>query len=101
MRINAASLAGVFLLSGFALVILGDELESHRVSVINECLGRYFKAKADKGNEAAQALLDACRAQHGLDNRFRWDNTALHLLAFPACKYRNGWSSSCFRIAAN
>ena len=95
MRIKGRGIASALLLALFALAILSDELESRRVSVINECLRRYFNGKAENGNKAAKVSLDTCRALHGLDNRFRWDNSVLHLLAIPACKYRNGWASNC------
>ena len=95
MKIEPKSVAGALLLSGFLLVILSDEVETRRVSSINECLGQYFHKKGRSGNRAAQPMLDACKTQHGLNNRFKWDNPALHLLSFPACKYRNGWSSYC------
>ena len=98
MRIKASSVAAALLFTGFALAIASDEIEARRVSAISECLGQYFPAKAVSGNQTAQALLDACKSRHGLDDRFRWNSPALHLLAFPACKYRNGWTSNCLSV---
>lgn len=93
-------ISGILLLLGFVLAMLSDELESRRTSAISECLGQYFPRRAERGNQAAHALVDACKSQHGLDDRFRWDNPALHLLAFPACEYRNGWANNCLLSAA-
>ena len=96
-KVDANWLIGSLILAAFALAIVSHELESWRASAITECLDRYFQAKANGGNVAAQTVLNACKAHHGLDTHFRWSNPALHLLSFPACKYQNGWSGNCLR----
>ena len=94
-KVDANWLIGSLILAAFALAIVSHELESRRVSAINECLDHYFQTKGNSGNVAAQTVLNACRRDHGLDDRFRWSNSALHLLSFPACKYQNGSSGNC------
>ena len=95
MSIVTETAIAVVLLSGFGLAILSDELETRRISAIDECLSRFFTDKGEREKKEAMTRLDSCKAQHGLDQRFRWDNPVLHLLAFPACKYRNGWDGNC------